>query len=143
MITPSGDPISLLALSVPMIVLYFVAILVGWLVSSAGKRRAEADLTRARLTHVRPDREAILARYDFPLDRFQLEAIDALDAGEHVVVAAPTGSGKTVVAEYGIAAALARRPAGVLHGADQGAVEPEVPRPRRDPRRRPGRAAHR
>lgn len=31
-ITPSGDPISLLALSVPMIVLYFVAILIGWLV---------------------------------------------------------------------------------------------------------------
>lgn len=52
-------------------------------------------------------REEILARYDFPLDRFQLESIDALDAGEHVVVAAPTGSGKTVVAEYGIATALA------------------------------------
>jgi sec-independent protein translocase protein TatC len=28
-ITPSGDPISLLALSVPMVVLYFVAILIG------------------------------------------------------------------------------------------------------------------
>ena len=43
-------------------------------------------------------------RYPFPLDHFQLEAIDALDAGHHVVVAAPTGSGKTVVAEYGIEA---------------------------------------
>lgn len=31
-ITPSGDPISLAALSVPMIVLYFVAILIGWLI---------------------------------------------------------------------------------------------------------------
>lgn len=31
-ITPSGDPISLLALSVPLIVLYFVAVLIGWLV---------------------------------------------------------------------------------------------------------------
>lgn len=31
-ITPSGDPISLLALSVPMVVLYFVAILIGRLV---------------------------------------------------------------------------------------------------------------
>ena len=58
---------------------------------------------------MRPDREAILARYDFPLDRFQIEAADALDAGQHVVVAAPTGSGKTVVAEYGIAGALADR----------------------------------
>ena len=47
-------------------------------------------------------RAAIVAAYPFPLDHFQLEAIDALDAGHHVVVAAPTGSGKTVVAEYGI-----------------------------------------
>ena len=46
--------------------------------------------------------EPIVAGYPFPLDRFQLEAIDALDGGHHVVVAAPTGSGKTVVAEYGI-----------------------------------------
>lgn len=62
---------------------------------------------------MRPDRvtsprDEILARYAFPLDRFQIEAIDALDAGQHVIVAAPTGSGKTVVAEYGIAAAVAR-----------------------------------
>ena len=44
----------------------------------------------------------IVGGYPFPLDHFQLEALDALDAGHHVVVAAPTGSGKTVVAEYGI-----------------------------------------
>jgi sec-independent protein translocase protein TatC len=31
-ITPSGDPVSLLALGVPMTVLYVVAILIGWLV---------------------------------------------------------------------------------------------------------------
>jgi ATP-dependent RNA helicase HelY len=47
-------------------------------------------------------RAGIVAGYPFPLDHFQLEALDALDAGHHVVVAAPTGSGKTVVAEYGI-----------------------------------------
>ena len=41
-------------------------------------------------------------RFPFELDRFQLDAFQALDAGQHVVVAAPTGSGKTVVAEYGI-----------------------------------------
>jgi ATP-dependent RNA helicase HelY len=51
---------------------------------------------------VRVDRAEIVAAYPFALDRFQLEALDALDAGHHVVVAAPTGSGKTVVAEYGI-----------------------------------------
>ncbi len=55
---------------------------------------------------MRPDRGEILARYPFDLDRFQLDALDALDAGEHVVVAAPTGSGKTVVAEYGAETAL-------------------------------------
>ena len=32
---------------------------------------------------------------DFTLDRFQLEAIEHLDAGRSVLVAAPTGSGKT------------------------------------------------
>jgi ATP-dependent RNA helicase HelY len=32
--------------------------------------------------------------------------LDAIDRGESVLVAAPTGSGKTVVAEYAIAAAL-------------------------------------
>ncbi len=38
----------------------------------------------------------------FRLDRFQLEAIAALDAGRSVLVAAPTGSGKTVVADAAI-----------------------------------------
>jgi sec-independent protein translocase protein TatC len=41
-ITPSGDPISLLALSGPMIVLYFLAILIGWLVQRHRRRRAAA-----------------------------------------------------------------------------------------------------
>jgi ATP-dependent RNA helicase HelY len=46
------------------------------------------------------------SRYPFDIDSFQQAAFDALDAGRHVVVAAPTGSGKTVVAEYGIEAPL-------------------------------------
>ncbi|MEY2406251.1 MAG: ATP-dependent helicase HelY, partial [Acidimicrobiaceae bacterium] len=52
-------------------------------------------------------RAELLAAYDFDLDPFQLEAIDAIDAGDSVLVAAPTGSGKTVVAEYAVALALA------------------------------------
>jgi ATP-dependent RNA helicase HelY len=45
--------------------------------------------------------------YDFPLDPFQVRAIAALDDGRSVLVAAPTGSGKTVVAEHAVAKALA------------------------------------
>ena len=44
--------------------------------------------------------------FPFPLDEFQLEAIDALDQGHSVVVSAPTGSGKTLVGEYAIHRAL-------------------------------------
>ncbi|MCU1396834.1 MAG: superfamily helicase [Ilumatobacteraceae bacterium] len=55
---------------------------------------------------MRADRAELIAHYTFPLDRFQIEAMDALDDGRSVLVAAPTGSGKTVVAEYGIEAAL-------------------------------------
>ena len=43
----------------------------------------------------------------FPADRFQHEAVAAIDRGESVVVAAPTGSGKTVVAEAAIVSAVA------------------------------------
>ena len=42
------------------------------------------------------------ARYPFPLDPFQEEAIAHLAMGESAMVAAPTGTGKTVVAEFGI-----------------------------------------
>jgi ATP-dependent RNA helicase HelY len=46
------------------------------------------------------------SRYPFPLDAFQLDAIDALSKGDSVLVAAPTGAGKTVVAEYAVERAL-------------------------------------
>jgi superfamily II RNA helicase len=45
--------------------------------------------------------------FPFELDQFQLDAIAALDAGKSVVVAAPTGSGKTLIGEYVIYCALA------------------------------------
>jgi ATP-dependent RNA helicase HelY len=53
----------------------------------------------------RADRAELTAHYSFPLDDFQVRAFDALDDGHSVLVAAPTGSGKTVVAEYAIEAA--------------------------------------
>lgn len=44
--------------------------------------------------------------FNFQLDDFQLEAIGHLEEGRSVVVCAPTGSGKTVVAEYAVECAL-------------------------------------
>jgi ATP-dependent RNA helicase HelY len=43
-----------------------------------------------------------VARYPFPLDPFQLTAIKHLAKGRSVLVAAPTGTGKTLVAEYAV-----------------------------------------
>ncbi|HEX9970010.1 MAG TPA: DEAD/DEAH box helicase, partial [Acidimicrobiales bacterium] len=52
-------------------------------------------------------RAEFVGRLGFEPDEFQVRAFDALDAGKSVLVAAPTGSGKTVVAEYAVAKALA------------------------------------
>ena len=46
--------------------------------------------------------------YDFDLDGFQIEGCRALEAGDSVLVAAPTGSGKTVVGEFAVHLALAQ-----------------------------------
>ena len=48
-----------------------------------------------------------MAGYGFTFDPFQLEACASIDAGHSVLVAAPTGSGKTVVGEYACHVALA------------------------------------
>jgi len=49
------------------------------------------------------------ARYAFPLDPFQVEAMVHLAQGQSVMVAAPTGTGKTMVAEYAIWVAQQRK----------------------------------
>ena len=46
------------------------------------------------------------ALYDFEIDAFQMEACRALEAGRGVLVAAPTGSGKTLVGEFAVHLAL-------------------------------------
>jgi ATP-dependent RNA helicase HelY len=52
-------------------------------------------------------RAAFVASLGFDLDDFQIRALDAIDAGHSVLVAAPTGSGKTVVGEYAVDRAVA------------------------------------
>src|SRR5438067_744944 len=44
--------------------------------------------------------------YDFPLDVFQVQACEALERGNGVLVAAPTGAGKTIVGEFAVHLAL-------------------------------------
>jgi ATP-dependent RNA helicase HelY len=56
------------------------------------------------------DRQSSLGRfrstYEFDLDEFQQRACEALEAGRGVLVAAPTGAGKTVVGEFAVHLAL-------------------------------------
>ncbi len=53
-------------------------------------------------------RERFEQTLDFPLDPFQHRAMDAIDRGQSVLVSAPTGSGKTLIADYAAARALER-----------------------------------
>ena len=46
--------------------------------------------------------DAFTASQPYPLDAFQLDAIRALANGHSVLVAAPTGTGKTVIADFGV-----------------------------------------
>src|SRR3984957_5998341 len=54
-----------------------------------------------------PELAAFRGLYDFDFDDFQVEACEALNRGHGVLVAAPTGSGKTVVGEFAVHLALA------------------------------------
>lgn len=47
-------------------------------------------------------------KFSFPLDKFQINACQSLLAGRSVLVTAPTGSGKTVIAEFSVFDALDR-----------------------------------
>jgi len=62
-----------------------------------------------RERHVEPQFAAFQALYDFDFDAFQIAACGALGQGNGVLVAAPTGSGKTVVGAYAVHLALAQR----------------------------------
>ena len=53
-------------------------------------------------THTAESLDQFSALYPFPLDDFQIAAIETFMNGDSVMVAAPTGTGKTVVAEFGV-----------------------------------------
>ena len=96
----------------------------------AGATRADAPTTVASTAGSRPAR-GLPARRPFQRRAPRRRSTPA----RSVLVAAPTGSGKTLVAEYAIEARARRRSQGLLHDAAEGAVEPEVRRPRRRARR--------
>ena len=103
------------------------AVLIGYVIQRRHRRAAAAAALGLR-DHRRGAAKELVAGSSRFRSTVSGRALDALDRGESVLVAVPTGSGKTVVAEYAIEARP--RPAGVLHRTDQGTVEPEVPRPR-------------
>jgi ATP-dependent RNA helicase HelY len=51
---------------------------------------------------------AFIEQFDFGFDEFQIKACQAVEDGKGVLVAAPTGAGKTVVGEFAAFSALAQ-----------------------------------
>jgi ATP-dependent RNA helicase HelY len=70
----------------------------------AAARRRSADHAEQVRTH--PHFVEFAGGYDFSLDDFQIRACHALEDGTGVLVAAPTGAGKTVVGEFAVHLAL-------------------------------------
>jgi superfamily II RNA helicase len=71
--------------------------------ATAGEERPPYQPTPSAVARA----EAFAARYPFPLDAFQRAAIAALADGYSTLVTAPTGTGKTVVAEFAVHDAIA------------------------------------
>ncbi len=64
---------------------------------------------RRRQAEERTQLSGFAKLYSFGLDQFQLDGCRALEEGRGVLVAAPTGAGKTVVGEFAVHLALAQR----------------------------------
>ena len=71
--------------------------------SSPAERYAAS---RRRAAEARTEVAKFAQDYEFGLDDFQVRACQALEAGHGVLVAAPTGAGKTVVGEFAVHMAL-------------------------------------
>jgi ATP-dependent RNA helicase HelY len=66
---------------------------------AAAKKRGQHPLTTQ-----------FIEQFDFGFDEFQILACQAVEDGKGVLVAAPTGAGKTVVGEFAAFSALAQGP---------------------------------
>src|SRR5215471_9413745 len=77
--------------------------------SPAGPGSPAERYAAYRIRDHEPDLDAFRALYEFDFDDFQLAACRALADGHGVLLAAPTGSGKTVVGEFAVHLALARQ----------------------------------
>ncbi len=64
---------------------------------AAARKRAEHPLT-----------EEFIAQFEFGFDDFQIAACQAVEEGRGVLVAAPTGAGKTVVGEFAAFSSIAK-----------------------------------
>jgi ATP-dependent RNA helicase HelY len=73
--------------------------------TSPAERYASA---RRRQADERTELRSFAQLYQFGLDQFQIDGCTALEAGHGVLVAAPTGAGKTVVGEFAVHLALAQ-----------------------------------
>jgi ATP-dependent RNA helicase HelY len=76
--------------------------------------------SRTRLGH--PRLEAFRSGLTFDLDPFQLQSCAALEDGQSVLVAAPTGAGKTIVAEFAVYLAMQDPSAKVFYTAPMKAL---------------------
>lgn len=72
--------------------------------SAAGPADQYARFQRSRR---HPELAEFTSHYDFAFDDFQVRACEVLEDGHSVLVAAPTGSGKTLVGEFAVHLALA------------------------------------
>lgn len=73
--------------------------------SAPADRYARASAS-ARLDRTHPITAAFAASQRFTLDPFQIEGCRALEEGRSVLVAAPTGAGKTIVGEFAVHLAM-------------------------------------
>ncbi|MCW2790722.1 MAG: helicase [Aeromicrobium sp.] len=62
--------------------------------------------SQSRAARAHPHLAEFRGQYDFGLDDFQVEACKVVEDGHGVLVAAPTGSGKTLVGEFAVHLAL-------------------------------------